>query len=916
MQATTPAKLPRLLERLYAALLRVYPAEFRRQFGREMVEAFRDSCVDVHTRWGHWPLVAHGMHAIGELLLEGVRERSVRWKRAVQRSWPVGRPRNVAMQSGSRYRGESMRWVFNDIRFALRGFRKNPTFVATVVVVLALGIGANTTIFSVVDSLLLRPLPYPEPGQLITINHVYPSLDLVAGVSVPGFRDYRDRTRSFETVAISQGWSANLTGTGVPVRLFGGRVGVGYFEAFGIAPIMGRSFLPEEDAPGNEQVVVIGNGFWQQRLGGAPDVIGSSIRLNDESYQVVGVMPPGFEDFFNGNREFWVPLALPSEAFDDRYRSRENHRLVARLKSGVTVNMAASEMSALAETIKEEFPDAYSPTWTLRVISLDERRKGNYRATLWVLFGAVGFVLLITCANVANLLLARGLGRQKEVAIRKALGADRRRLIGQLLTESVVLSTAGGIAGLLLAGWGIRGLVMIGPEVLTRTEIGVDAPVLAFTLLVSLGVGVLFGLAPAIQGTGTDLQQTLREGGQASQADKGAHGVRRILIMGEFALALILLTGSGLMIQSIAHLRGVDPGFQPDHLLTASIRIPATKYPDQPSQNAFFDRLRSELEAVAGIKAAGTTTVLPFGGSWSTSIFNIEGYEPGENEPPPWGDIRVVSPGFADALGVPVLRGRFIDETDGPDSPPVVVVDDEFVRRYWPDDNPIGKRITFDDPQNEDPLWLSVIGVVRHTMHEGLDAEARIQLYFSSRQYGGTGAQLVVRTETEPAAMAASVRRAVFSIDGDQPISNVRIMEDLITESIGNRRLLMQLLTLFSGLAIVLASLGIYGIMSHMVRERARELGLRMALGATGPTLFGLVLKRGLVLAGIGLAIGIAGALGLTRLLQSQLYEVAASDPFTLAAVGGILLGVALLAICVPANRAARVDPIENLRAE
>jgi predicted permease len=911
MHAATPSRLPRVLERVYAALLRVYPEDFRSRFGREMVEAFRDSCVDMHTRWGRGPLLAHGIHAIGELLLQGARERFARLRQAMRRWWPGSGP-----IMGRPPRGEIMRWVLNDIKFALRALKGNPTFAATVVVVLALGIGANTTIFSVINSLLLRPLPYPEPSELITINHVYPSSDLVTGVSAPGFRDYRDRTQSFENVAMVQGLSANLTGLGEAVRLSGALVNADYFEAYGIPPVMGRSFLPEEDVPGNEHVVVISDGFWKQRLGGAPGVIGSSIRLNDESYQVVGVLPPGFEDFFNRNREFWVPLALPPDAFDNQYRISESYRLVGRLKSDVTVTTAASEMTTLAETIKAELPDAYPPNWTLRVISLDELEKGNYRATLLVLFGAVGFVLLITCANVANLLLARGIGRQKEVSIRKALGASRRRLVGQLLTESVVLSTAGGIAGLLLAGWGIRALVMVGPEVMTRTEIGINGPVLAFTLLVSLGVGVLFGLAPAIQGTGTDIQQTLREGGQASHADKSGHGLRRILIMGEFALALILLTGSGLMIQSIAHLRDVDPGFQPDHLLTASIRIAAAKYPDSQSRNVFFDRLHAELEAVPGIKSVGTTSVLPFGGSWSTSIFNIEGYDPGENDPQPWGDIRVVSPGFTDALNVPVLRGRFFNETDGPDSPPVAVIDDEFVRRFWPDENPIGKRITFSDAHAENPTWINIIGVVGHTMHEGLDADARIQLYFSNRQYPRMSAQLVVRTETEPAAMVASLRRTVFSVDADQPISNVRIMEDLITESIGNRRLLMQLLTLFSGLAIVLASLGIYGIMSHMVRERSRELGLRMALGATGPTLFGLVLKRGLALAGIGLAIGMAGALGLTRLLQSQLYEVAASDPVTLTAVGGILLGVAVLAVCIPANRAARVDPIVNLRAE
>ncbi len=567
MHAPTPSRLPRVLERVYAALLRVYPADFRNHFGREMVEAFRDSCVNVHARWGRGPLLAHGLHSIGELLLEGLRERLIRVKRAVQGKRP-GRPTSTPARSGSRHRGETMGRVLSDIKFALRGLRKNPTFAATVVVVLALGIGANTTIFSVVNSLLLRPLPYPEPSELITINHVYPSVDLVAGVSIPGFRDYRDRTRSFETVAIGQGWSANLTGAGIPVRLFGGRVSAGYFETYGVAPTIGRSFLPEEDTPGNEHVVVISNGFWQQRLGGTPDVIGSSIWLNDESYQVVGVMPRGFQDFFNRSREFWVPVALPAERFDDRYRSNENHRMVARLQPQVTVAMAASDMSALAETIKQELPDAYPPTWTLRVTSLDERQKGNYRATLWVLFGAVGFVLLITCANVANLLLARGLGRQKEVAIRKALGADRRRLIGQLLTESIVLSTVGGIAGLLLASWGIRALVSFGPDTLTLTEIGIDGSVLLFTLLVSLGVGVLFGLAPAIQGTGTDIQRTLREGGQASRADKTGHGLRRSLIVGEFAL-----------------IRANDPKHRTPQ--GSRSRIPAGQSPDCEHQDSF-----------------------------------------------------------------------------------------------------------------------------------------------------------------------------------------------------------------------------------------------------------------------------------------------------------------------------------------
>jgi predicted permease len=735
-------------------------------------------------------------------------------------------------------------------------------------------------------------------------------------VSAPGFRDYRDRTQSFESVAITRGWSANLTGLGEPVRVAGSRVSSGYFETYGILPVIGRSFVPREDEPGSEHVVVISDGFWRRHLGSAPDVIGRTLALNDESYNVIGVMPPDFRDFYDRNREFWVPIALPPDAFGDNFRISENQYAVARTKPGVSVAAAAQEISDLAETIKAELPGTYPPGWTVRITSLHEWATSDYKATLLLLFGAVGFVLLITCANVANLLLARGVGRQKEIAIRKALGAARRRVVSQLLAESLLLSLLGGAAGLLLAGWGITSIVALGPDELASADIGLDLPVLLFTLGTSLAAGVLFGIVPALQGAGRDIQRILREGGQASQTDRSAKGLRRALTVSEFALALILLAGSALMIRTISRLGAVDPGFQPDHLLTAGIRIPEARYPDRESGNAFFDMLLSSLEAVPGVRSAGTTSVLPFGGSWGTSVFNIEGYIPDDNNPAPWGDIRVVSPSFARTLQMPLLRGRFFDLTDRPESQPVVVVDEEMASRFWPDQNPIGKRITFDDPQNPEARWLTVIGVVRHTLHAGLDDDIRVQLYFCNRQFGGTTATLVLRTETEPEALVPAVRRAVFSVDPNQPISNVMVMDDLITESMGNRRLLMQLLTVFSGLALLLASLGIYGIMAHMVRDRSRELGLRMALGATRPALFALVIKSGLTLAAVGLTLGIAGSFVATRLLQSQLYDVSATDPANLAVVATILLAVALLAICVPAGRAARVDPIDNLRAE
>lgn len=803
-----------------------------------------------------------------------------------------------------------------DLRYGVRRLTRSPTFTVVVILTLALGIGANTTIFSIVNSLLLRPLPYPEPGQLVTLNHVYPSVDLVTGVSAPGFHDYRDRTQSFENVAITRGWSANLTGIGEPVRVTGSLVSAGYFETYGVVPPMGRSFLPQEDEPGNERVLVISDGFWRSRLGSRPDVIGTSVQLNDESYYIIGVMPPRFQDFFDANREFWAPIALPPESFDDRYRISENQRSVARLKTGVTVEAAAREISNLAEMIVAELPGTYPPGWTVRTTSLDETRKSGYRTTLLVLLGAVGFVLLMTCANVANLLLARGVGFKKEIAIRRALGANRTQVVRQLLTESTILSLAGGAAGLLLAVWGIRGLVVIGPEVLTTTELAIDGRVLLFTLGISVLAGALFGLAPAAQGAGGDIQRTLREGGQASRSDRSGHGLRRGLIVAEFALAVILLAGSGLMIRSISQLRNVDPGFNPERILAASIRLPETRYPEQESRVAFFDQLINELEAVPGIRSAASTSVLPFGGAWGTSVFSVEGYVPDDNNPAPWGDIRIVSPGFARTLEVPLVTGRFFDRTDGPESQPVLVVDEEMVQRFWPDENPIGRRVTFDDPSNPDANWITVIGVVGHTMHAGLDDDPRIQLYFSSRQFGGFTAMIVLRTETEPEAMVSALRRTVFSIDPTQPISGIRIMEDLVTASIGNRRLLMQLLTVFSGLAILLASLGIYGIMSQMVRERSRELGLRMALGATRPALFKMVLQNSLKLAGIGLVIGLGGAFGLTRLLQSQLYGVGATDPATLVTVAAVLMGVAVIAVSIPAQRATRVDPIENLRTE
>jgi predicted permease len=535
---------------------------------------------------------------------------------------------------------------------------------------------------------------------------------------------------------------------------------------------------------------------------------------------------------------------------------------------------------------------------------------------LLVLMGAVGFVLLIACANVANLLLARAAGRLKDVAIRNALGAGRWRLVRQLLTESVVLALAGGAVGLLLAFWGVGGLVAASPIDLTGIAIGIDGKVLAFTTVIAIATGLLFGIAPAFQITAGNAHDTLREGGRGARADRKGHRIRRLLVMSEVALALTLLTGAGLLIQSFARLARVSPGFDPESLLTFSLVLPSTKYPTAPERVQFFEQLVARLEALPGVRGVGMTSVLPFGGGWSTGGFTVEGYVQPEGQPGPWGDIRVVSPGFAQALRLPLLRGRFFDERDVADGVGVVVVDEEMVRRFWPDADPIGKRITRGDASAPDVQWQTVIGVVGHAAHEGLDADARVQLYLPHSQFGNSFMTFAVRTSGTPLDLVPAVRQAVYSIDADQPIASVSTMEDLMSAAVGQRKLSMMLLAAFAGLALLLASLGIYGVMSQLVTQRAPELGVRLALGAEPTDLVRLVLREGMTLAGVGVVAGVTGSLLLTRLVQSQLFGIEATDPVTFATAAVVLTATALAAIYVPARRATRLDPLTALRQE
>jgi predicted permease len=530
--------------------------------------------------------------------------------------------------------------------------------------------------------------------------------------------------------------------------------------------------------------------------------------------------------------------------------------------------------------------------------------------------GAVGFVLLIAVANVANLLLARSVGRLKEIAVRRALGSGRARMVGQLLTESVLLAVIGGVLGVLFAEWGVRLIQQFGAAGEEAVLVAADPTVLLFTVGVSLFAGVLFGVLPSIRLSRANVAGTLREGGLAGRADRSGSFTRKGLVVAEIALALTLLTGAGLLIRSFAEVQAVDPGFEPEGVLSFNISLPAARYEDEESWTQFYDRLIERLESVPGVEAAGVTGVLPFSGSWWTSSFTVEGYTPAEGQPNPWGDIRIVSPTYRDAMQISLLRGRFIETSDVADGQTVVVVDQELVRRYIGDRDPLTTRITFDDPQSEDAEWIQIVGVVAHTAHEGLDADPRIQVYASCRQRPQRSMWVAVRTAGEPTDFTGAVRSAVFEVDSQLPIANVQTMSARIDDSVGQRQLVMLLLGLFAAIALLLAVLGIYGIMSHTVLERRREIGIRMALGAEPGSVLGLVLRQGIVLAAIGLVIGAAGSFGVTRLVRSQLFGISPTDPVTLVAVALVLAASAVLACLLPAGRAARTDPVEVLRQE
>ncbi len=802
----------------------------------------------------------------------------------------------------------------HDVRYAARLQRKNPGFTIVAVIALALGIGANTAIFSVVNTVLLRPLPYKDPERLVLVwedatKQGYPR-DTPAAAN---FVDWRDQNHVFEGMAAISDESFNLTGAGEPERLEGHTVSASLFPLLGVEPHIGRVFTAAEDQPGAQHVVLLSYALWQRRFGADPNIVGRALTLNGQSHIVVGVMPARFQ-FPSTDSQVWVPIAFTQE--DAANRDRHYLQVVARLKPGVSLAQAQSEMNTIAARLQQQYPQSNTDLGAA-VQSLHEYLVGDIKPALLVLLGAVGLVLLIACANVANLLLARAAVRQKEIAVRVALGAKRSRLIRQFLTESVLLSMLGGLVGLAIAYGGLIVLKAFIPENISQArEISMDLKVLGFTFMVSVATGLIFGLAPAVQAARFNQIETLKEGGRDAATGGSGKRLRSVLVTAEVAISLVLLIGAGLLINSFLRLRNVDPGFRAENLLTMKIVLPDTKYERRAQRSAFYTDLIQRVQSLAGVKSAAVTTNLPLYRQGNSIGINIDG----KPDPPPGQEriivTRIISPGYFDTMGIPLLRGRPLSEQDTETTQNVVVISDSMARRYWPGEEVVGKRIAIGKIRKPED-WIQVIGVVKDVRQFELTADPKPQMYLTYRQFGFFDAQdLVVKTDIDSASLAATVRKTVWEIDKDQPVSDIQTMQNIMADSIARQRFSMLLLAIFAGVALVLAGVGIYGVMSYSVAQRTHEIGIRMALGAQTGAVLKLAIGYGMKLVLVGLVIGLIAAFALTRVMSTLLFGVTATDPTTFTLISLLLIAVAVLASYVPARRATKVNPIIALRYE
>ena len=808
-----------------------------------------------------------------------------------------------------------METLLKDIRYGVRGLWKRPGFTVVAVLTLALGIGANTAIFSVVNAVLLRPLQFHDPDRLVMIWEDAAFLGFPRNTPAPAnYVDWKNQTQSFEDVAATHEETFNLTGDGTPERVAAYGVTANFFPLFGVSPAVGRGFTPDDDRPGANKVAILSHELWQTRYGSDSHIINRDIQLDSEKYTVVGVMPRGFQ-FFESDIRLWVPLALDPR----QLASRGNHylKVVARIKPGVTLNQAQADVSAVMARIAKDHPEeTFNGKVGALVIPLREEFTGDVRSSLFVLLVAVAFVLLIACANVAGLLLARAVGRRREIALRIALGASRTRVVRQLLTESLLLSAGAGILGTVLAYFSFAFLQKLIPaQMALLTSLNLDLRILAFTLVLSLLTGIIFGLVPALQSAKVDLNDALKQSTRVTSSGR----LRSALIVFEVALSIVLLVGAGLLIQTLFRLFNQYGALQPQQVLTMRTVLPLTKYKELPQRSGFYQQVLDRVEHLPGVISAGYTTSIPLIWKGGTSGFFPEGTK----DPIPGmaydANHRQVTAHYLQTMNIALRQGRYFTEHDNQNSLPVAIINETMARQYWPGQNAVGRRFKLGDPANDIP-WIQIVGVVADVRQMGLDEPVKAEMYFPYQQQSDYDfyipRDLVIRTSGNTSSVVASVRQIVHEVDPDQPVSNIATMSDVLGEEAAPRRMGMIMLVAFAGLALLLASLGIYGVLAYFVTQHTNEIGVRMAVGASPLNIVSLVLKKGMGLTLLGIGIGLAASFALTRLMSSLLFGVNASDPLTFIAVPLVLAAVALVACLIPARRAMKVDPMIALRYE
>lgn len=812
-----------------------------------------------------------------------------------------------------------METLLQDLAYSIRMFLKRPGFTSVVVLTLALGIGATTAIFCVINAVLLRPLPFKEPERLVMVWDTNVQKGVSQDQVAPGnFMDLRDKSQVFEEAATFTATNYTLMGMGETERISGSQIETNLLSLLGISPMMGRAFSADDGQPGRDQVVLLAHGLWQRRFGSDQGIVGKSLTLDNQPFEVIGVMPPGF-DFPKWlepvgtknlpNSEMWTPLLLGSEL--QNQRGARILSAIARLKPGVTPVQAQAALEPIARELERQYQE--NQGYGVSVIPLSDQVVGRVKTALLIFFGAISFVLLIACTNVANLLLARSAGRQKEMAIRTALGCTRRRLIRQLLTESVVLAVAGGMAGLLVAYWGIGFLIVSFPDIVPRsTEVVIDAQVFGFAFLLSVLTGLLFGLIPALQTSKADLNETLKEGRRSTFEGRSRNRTRNLLVVSEVALALVLLIGSGLLLRSFVRLMSVQLGFNPENVVAMRVALPPSKYAQPHLRLAFFKQLSDRIQTLPGIQSVATTTNLPLGGTNMSFRFMIEGRLAPSTEIL-LGQYHAVSPNYFHTMEIPLLQGRDFTEQDTAEAQPVVIINETLAKRFFPGEDPIGKqlRITYGKPAPR-----HIIGVIKDVKHKGLESDSQEELYVPYFQNPWAFMTVVARTNADLNNIAGPLKNEVWNIDRNQPIDSIKTVEQLIADSVSRPRFYARLFGLFAALAMILAAVGIYSVISYSVTQRTHEIGVRMALGAQQGDVLRLVVKQGLTLALVGVVIGLAASFVLTRLMSNLLFGVSVTDPITFLVVSVLFVSIALMASYIPARRAARVDPLVALRYE